>query len=56
MYRILGDSSDGECCADLQKMLKMGIGILLSLPTEWALLHHIDQCKPMDVIIITQGN
>jgi hypothetical protein len=39
-YYILGDSSDGEC-----KMLKMGIDILRSLPIEWALLHHIDECR-----------
>jgi hypothetical protein len=34
MHRGLGDSSDGECAADLQKMLKMGICILWILPTE----------------------
>jgi hypothetical protein len=43
--RILGDSSDAERVGDLQEMLKMGIGILRSLPTEWALLHHIDECR-----------
>jgi hypothetical protein len=42
MHHVLGDSSDDECDADLQKMLKMGIGILRCLPTKWALLHHID--------------
>jgi hypothetical protein len=45
-YHILGDSSDGECVADLQEMLKMSIGILRSLPTERALLRHIDECRP----------
>jgi hypothetical protein len=45
MHRGLGDSSDGECAADLQKMLKMGICILWILPTERALLQHIDECR-----------
>jgi hypothetical protein len=45
MYRILGDSLDGECTADLQEMLKMCIGTLRSLPTKWALLLHIDECS-----------
>jgi hypothetical protein len=45
MYCVLGDSSDGECVADLQEMLQMGVGILRSLPIERALLHHIDECK-----------
>jgi hypothetical protein len=34
MYHVLGDFMDGECDEDLQEMLKMGIGILQSLPTE----------------------
>jgi hypothetical protein len=28
MYRILGDTSDGEYVTDLKEMLKMSIGIL----------------------------
>jgi hypothetical protein len=44
-YCILGDSSDGECATDRQEMLKTGIGILQSLTTEWASLHHNDECR-----------
>jgi hypothetical protein len=42
MYRILSDSSDSECAADLQKVLKISISILRGLAVEWALLHHVD--------------
>jgi hypothetical protein len=43
MYRILGHSSDSECAADLQEVLKMGISIVRGLAAEWALLHHVDE-------------
>jgi hypothetical protein len=42
-YRILSHSSDSECAADLQEVLKMSISILRGLATEWALLHHVDE-------------
>jgi hypothetical protein len=43
MYHILSHSSDSECAADLQEVLKMSISILRGLATEWALLHHVDE-------------
>jgi hypothetical protein len=43
MYRILSCSSDSECAANLQEVLKMNISILRGLTTEWALLHHVDE-------------
>jgi hypothetical protein len=43
MYRILSHSSDSECAADLQEVLKMSISILRGLAAEWALLHHVDE-------------
>jgi hypothetical protein len=43
MYCILSHSSDSECVADLQKVLKMRISIFGDLVTEWALLHHVDK-------------
>jgi hypothetical protein len=43
MYRILSHSSDSECVADLQEVLKMSISILRGLATKWALLHHVDE-------------
>jgi hypothetical protein len=42
-YHILCYSLDGECAANLQKMLEMSIGILQGLAVERALLHHIDE-------------
>jgi hypothetical protein len=43
MYHILSHSSDSECAADIQEVLKMSISILRGLIVEWALLHHIDE-------------
>jgi hypothetical protein len=43
MYRILSHSSNGECVADLQEVLKMIISILRGLSIEWASLHHVDK-------------
>jgi hypothetical protein len=43
MYHILSQSSDSECAADLQEVLKMSISILRGLAAEWALLHHVDE-------------
>jgi hypothetical protein len=43
MYRILSHSSDSECAAYLQEVLKMSISILRGLAVEWALLHHVDE-------------
>jgi hypothetical protein len=43
MYRILSHSSDSECDADLQEVLKMSISIFQGLVTEWALIHHVDE-------------
>jgi hypothetical protein len=43
MYRILSHSSDSECVADLQEVLKMSISILQGIAAEWALLHHVDE-------------
>jgi hypothetical protein len=43
VYHILSDSLDSECAADLREVLKMSIGILRGLATEWALLHHVDE-------------
>jgi hypothetical protein len=42
-YRILSYSSNGQCAANLQKMLEMSIGILRGLAAKQALLHHIDE-------------
>jgi hypothetical protein len=42
MYYILSHSSDSECAADLQEVLKMSINILQGLVIEWVLLHHVD--------------
>jgi hypothetical protein len=42
-YHILSHSSDSECAADLQELLKMSISILRVHATEWALLHHVDE-------------
>ena len=33
----------GYGLAELQKVLEMGIGILVWLATEWASLHHVDE-------------
>jgi hypothetical protein len=43
MYHILSHSSDSECVADLQELLKMSISIRRSLAAEWALQHHVDE-------------
>jgi hypothetical protein len=43
MYRILSHSSDNECVADVQEVLKMSIRILRGLAAKWALLHHVDE-------------
>jgi hypothetical protein len=43
MYHILSHSSDSECAADLQEVLKMSVSILRGLTVEWALLHHVDE-------------
>jgi hypothetical protein len=43
MYRILSHSSDSECAADLQEVLKMSISIFRDLAAEWALLYHVDE-------------
>jgi hypothetical protein len=45
MYCILSHSSDSECAADLQKVLKMSISIIRGLAAEWALLHHVDESR-----------
>jgi hypothetical protein len=37
--------SERGVTADLQKMFKMSICNLYSLPTEWALLHHVDKSR-----------
>jgi hypothetical protein len=42
-YHNLSHSSDSECAAYLQEVLKMSISILRGLAVEWALLHHIDE-------------
>jgi hypothetical protein len=42
-YCILSHSSDSECAADLQKVLKMNTSILQGLVVEWALMHHVDE-------------
>jgi hypothetical protein len=42
-YRILSHSSDSECAADLQEVLKMSINILRVIAAEWVLLHHVDE-------------
>jgi hypothetical protein len=52
MYRILSHSSDSECAADLQKVLKISISILRGLAVEWALLHHVDDSWLMFEIAI----
>jgi hypothetical protein len=44
-YFILSHSSDSECAADLQEVLKMSISILQGLVIEWALLHHVDESQ-----------
>jgi hypothetical protein len=44
-YRILSHSSDSECAADIQEVLKMSISILQGLATEWALLHLVDESR-----------
>jgi hypothetical protein len=41
MYHILSHSSDSECAADLQEVLKKSISILRGLAAKWALLHHV---------------
>jgi hypothetical protein len=43
MYHILDHSSDSECAADLQEVLKMRVSIVRGLAAEWALLHHVDE-------------
>jgi hypothetical protein len=43
MYRILSHSSDNECAADLQEVLKMSISIFQDLAAEWTLLYHVDK-------------
>jgi hypothetical protein len=45
MYCILSHSSDSECAANLQEVLKMSIRILRGLAAEWALLHHVDESR-----------
>jgi hypothetical protein len=45
MYHILSHSSDSECAADFQEVLKMSISILRGLAVEWALLHHVDESQ-----------
>jgi hypothetical protein len=45
MYCILSHSSDSECAANLQEVLKMSISILRGLTIEWALLHHVDESR-----------
>jgi hypothetical protein len=45
MYRILSHSSDSECAANLQEVLKMSINIHRGLTAEWALLHHVDESR-----------
>jgi hypothetical protein len=52
MYRILSHSSDSQCAADLQKVLKISISILRGLAVEWALLHHVDDSWLMFEIAI----
>jgi hypothetical protein len=42
-YRILSHSSDSECAANPQVVLKTSISILQGHATEWALLHHVDE-------------
>jgi hypothetical protein len=42
-YRILSHSSDSECAANLQEVLKVSISILRGLAAEWALLQHVDE-------------
>jgi len=39
------DVLDGESVAHHQKVLKMVIGILMWLLTEWMGLHHVGQCR-----------
>jgi hypothetical protein len=41
----LSHSSDSECAANLQEVLKMRISILQGLAAEWALLHHVDESQ-----------
>jgi hypothetical protein len=43
MYHILSHSSDSECDADLQEVLKMSISIFRGIAAEWALLYHVDK-------------
>jgi hypothetical protein len=45
MYIILSHSSDSECAANLQEVLKMRISILRGLAAEWTLLHHVDESQ-----------
>jgi hypothetical protein len=45
MYHILSHSSDSECAADRQEVLKMSISIFRVLAAEWALLHHVDKSR-----------
>jgi hypothetical protein len=45
MYHILSHSSDSECAANLQEVLKMSTGILRGLAVEWALIHHVDESR-----------
>ena len=34
---------DGDCAANLQKVLKMSTSIFMCLSTEWGSLHHVDE-------------
>jgi hypothetical protein len=45
MYHILSHSSDSECAANLQEVLKMSNSILRGLAIECALLHHVDESR-----------
>ena len=39
---IFGDSLDGQSAANLQELSQMSACILVSHPTEWVGLHHVD--------------
>jgi hypothetical protein len=45
MYCILSHSSDSECAANLQEVLKTSISILRGLAAEWALLHQVNESR-----------
>ena len=45
MDGFLGYPLNGEGAANLQKLLEVSIGILMSFATEWASLDHRDQSR-----------